>query len=732
MRYIRYGSAVLVLLFLLCGLAIALWPEPAPRALVSSEGWLTTDQIGRVDVGSLPETIRQTHRSLQSTAFRTWTPESGARRGEVVSPGFQISPVMAVTIAGSTATADGGASVSIVCDSHTQSLPVFRGNVNTHFTEAIFEVDEGWCPGEARLQLRSREPGVNVGVGTVAEVSRITLWKRSAIGLFPFLVLAFVVLGALSIVGVLVARAARLTIPAAFAGLTTIGVAGLATFLAYTLGPSWDYGSALAILLVLLLGGIAVALPRALRQAVIDLSPAGAVWLLSATAFFFLSTLAYNGLGHWEPNYRFSPAHWSSDNELPWMFAETLRHNWNTEGVLGPWSFSDRPPLMTGALLLTADLFDLLQTGNDGNWLRGPAHNTSSILINTLWAPVFFTAAKHLFKLDTRVAALATLITAIIPFFVFNSIYGWPKLFGAAFAGVAIWSAIDRRSSIPISDRAVAFGLASALSILSHASNAIFLLPLALYFLPSLLRAPKALIGGVLAGLVMLAPWIAYQHFILPSNDPLLKYALTGDFGFAEPARTTLESARAFYAQLSLESWLQTKAAMAAQLFWPASTPLSQPPIHTLFGMHGVDALRQWDFYFLSAGNALLLAAAIVSAFKGRRDDNPIGALLCVTGSSYLLILLVFFHPLILHHAPYGALIALALAGFGGLAAYAPGWLRGIGLLAGIYGGVVWGLSPLRSALSIDLIAALGLAFCLGAALCSTLSDSRSTSSVEG
>jgi hypothetical protein len=622
--------------------------------------------------------------------------------------------------------------VSLMCDAHTQSLPIFRGNVNTQFTEAIFAVNERWCPGEARLQLRSREPGVNVGVGTVAEVSPITLWKRSAVGMLPFLVLAFVVFGAISIVGVLVARVARSTIPPPFAGIIAIGVAAMATFLAYALGPSWDYGFALVVLIALILGGAATVAPTALRQATADLSPAGAVWFLSAAGFFFLSTLAYNGLGHWEPNYRFSPAYWSSDNELPWLFAEALRHDWDMAGILGPWSFSDRPPLMSGALLINADLFDFLQTGNDGHWLRGPAHNSSSILISSLWAPIFFTAAKHLFKLENKKAALATLIAAIIPFFLFNSIYGWPKIFGAAFAGVAIWSVMDRRGSVPIVDRALAFGLASALSILSHASNAIFLLPLALYFLPSLLRAPKALIVGVLAGFVMLAPWIAYQHFILPSNDPLLKYALTGDFGFAEPARTAIESARAFYAQLSLESWLQTKAAMAAQLFWPASTPLSQPPIHPLFGIHGVDALRQWDFYFLSAGNALLLVAAIVSAFKGGRDGNPIGALLCVTGSSYLLIVLVFFHPLILHHAPYGALMALSIAGFGGLAAYAPGWLRGMGILASIYGGVVWGLSPLRTALSIDLIAALGLAFCLGAALCSTMPNPRGTSTIEG
>jgi len=37
----------------------------------------------------------------------------------------------------------------------------------------------------------------------------------------------------------------------------------------------------------------------------------------------------------------------------------------------------------------------------------------------------------------------------------------------------------------------------------------------------------------------MLLVWMLYQRGVLPSHDPVTKFALTGDFGFATPRRAS-------------------------------------------------------------------------------------------------------------------------------------------------------------------------------------------------
>ena len=271
------------------------------------------------------------------------------------------------------------------------------------------------------MHLESREPGVNVGIGTISEISELSAWKRSALGLLPYLGAALLVFALTGLLGATFARLLRIGIPAPLSATCAIGLAAMLVFFAYAVGPEFDYGAAFVALLILATGGAMFAMRDALRDTARELAPAAGVWVLGALAYFFLSGMAYNGLGHWEPAFRFSPAVWSSDNELPWAFAEGLRNDANLAQLFGGnWLPTDRPPLMAGMHLMLGDLFTLLQSSNDGAWLRGSTYNTAAIAASTLWLPVFFALLVTLFKLDTRRALQATLIAACVPFFVFN------------------------------------------------------------------------------------------------------------------------------------------------------------------------------------------------------------------------------------------------------------------------------------------------------------------------
>ena len=83
------------------------------------------------------------------------------------------------------------------CEDSGERLEIFRGDVTNNLTEAIVEPGPAWCRGQARLHLESSERYYNVGIGAVSEVSYVSALKRSALGLFPYLVGVFGAVAAL-------------------------------------------------------------------------------------------------------------------------------------------------------------------------------------------------------------------------------------------------------------------------------------------------------------------------------------------------------------------------------------------------------------------------------------------------------------------------------------------------------------------------------------------------------
>lgn len=719
---LRAAAAVALAALLAAGLCVAAFPEPPARPLTGPGGWALRGGGERLGLQAYPRQYLHLRRSVAASpgAFlhRSWSPD-GVREVSLVSPPFRATPHLSIPINGATRTWTGRNRAYLTCSTHPRTLPIFTGSVNVNLAEALVDVPRGWCDGDVRAVLEAGDLGVNVGVGTVFAVSALSAWKSSFVGLLPYLALAMTAIAAFGLAGAAAARRRVPAAPAPVAAAIAIGLASLAAFLVGAIAR------APAVVTVVALAALA-ALWRAagrqrVREAAAELAPYGKAWAAACLGYFALLAAGRNGLGHWESHYRFWPAAWSSDAELPWMFAEALRTRMRLADVLSGWRITDRPPLLTGGHLLVADLFDLLQLGNDGRYLRGLAYDAGAIAFNALWVPAVLFVLVAVLRQPRARALLVVATVAVLPFSIFNTTFGWAKAFGAAFgvlaAAVAV-QAVRERATDPgaLPTRAALFGTLGALSLLCHGSGAFLLLPVGAWLLVrALARRPAALAAGVIPGAALVASWAIYQRIALPSAGPLTKYALTGDFGFGSP-RSLLEMVVERYRGLTLGGWLDIKGRMLLQPLIEIDQPFAQMHLSDDHGADLLGALRAWDFCLVSAGNvAILLGGALALVLSRRRaaraeaagfDAGAARTLLAFAGVTWLVLALVFLAPIVLITWPYAAVFVAAAAGLGWLAEASPAAFAALAGASALYSAVVWVVGGLRAARDVDPVAA--------------------------
>lgn len=725
----RRFIGVATLLALAASFLITVWPEPASVALTPERGWGVDGHAGRFRLDQFPEVSRHVRRSAvaapEGLMFRSWTPEHNVQAIGVVSPPFRAPTHLMIPVTGATRTPSGKNSAFLSCSTHAQRRPVFLGSASVQLVEAVVELPSNWCQGQTRLHLVGLDEGFNVGVGAAFKVSALSALKRSFFGLFPFLTVTMLVVGVIGWVGAAAARRLEPLIDPPAAAAAALGLTSLIAFYAYALVPNaWSWSLPL-VLAALLLALSAFAGRRNLVISGIRLRPYLVAWTCAALAYFALANAASNGLGHWDPNYRFWPARWSSDNELPWTFAEALRLDQPLKGLFGgAWEPTDRPPLMVGAYLLVADLFAWLQSGNDGTHLRGLAYNAAAIALGALWLPAAMYMLHRVFRLSEQSVATILALVAILPFSIFNTIYGWPKAFGAAFALVATSVAIMAvRSANPTEVRRLiaSFGLFSALSMLSHGSSVAFLGPLGFWLAFKRIRTHMpALVGGAALAAVVYATWPSFQRATLSTHDPVTRYALTGDPGFSQPSQGLFAAVADRYSLLSLSEWLGMKGRMLLQPVWPGSADLAPFGLRSDWGEDATGFLRAWDSMFLSAGNVLIVVAAILAiAYRfgwlrhwsnaevsGEGLLRTSALLIGLSAGSWLLIAGVFMVPLILHVWPYAAIFVAAGAGLASLLTTNPALFSVLASAQWLYLLLVWFVMPLREAAFVSLPAA--------------------------
>jgi hypothetical protein len=316
------------------------------------------------------------------------------------------------------------------------------------------------------------------------------------------------------------------------------------------------------------------------------------------------------------------------DNAIPNMFAAKLFDKLNGIYLLGDWHASDRPPLQTGFILFERSLLGSVVASTNPPMLAALAVGIG-LAVQLLWIPALYSCLRAL-RLSTTGCLVGIAGAAAMPVVFLHSLYSWPKLLSAALmiaaVSICVQMILDRELS------AAKFsigGAAASLSLLAHGAAA-FALPIFAGLAVVLLvrtrdrhepasRRIVTVIWGVLTSVCLYLPWVAYQKFVDPPGDRLLKWHLAGMIPPNEQV-SFFQALSTQYSALTPAQWasnrLQNLDAVSG-----ASTLVQALSTKSL----SVETLKALDFYSLlpSLIIPLLLCLLIVVIAIARRTDSP-------------------------------------------------------------------------------------------------------------
>lgn len=428
------------------------------------------------------------------------------------------------------------------------------------------------------------------------------------------------------------------------------GVAAFVEFWAWVASPTLGRVVAVALLVATVVV-VAAVRPTVLLDDPELRTPFG----LCLLVVFAYAGLAYSqgGIGglHWasgapvgNTTIAMSYRYWlAPDNTLPLLFAQRVAHHGAlTVPLLADWHTSDRPPLQTGFTLM---LYPLFGHKNFGYELLGT-------LLQALWVPALWILLRSRGVGAARVFVVVLVTAATGAVFV-NTVYVWPKMLAAAFMLAALAVVLEADSLILVA-------VLAALALLSHGGIAFSLLALVLLVArlrPSAIRAGLALAAGV--GIYL--PWIAYQHFVDPPGNRLLKWQLAG---VVAPDRNSfLHDLVHQYLQNPVHPFLLNKLTNVENLFWTHPSWTGYP---TWSGFFGRARLAGISSIVLALGPLVLalLACTTVSVRRHLRPVRPL--LLFVVVSLVSWVILEFGNAwafTAIHQGSYAVLVLMVALG---------------------------------------------------------------------
>jgi len=339
-------------------------------------------------------------------------------------------------------------------------------------------------------------------------------------------------------------------------GLAVSGISALIAFFAYfashVVGVGFSYALPIGSVLVAVWAGRG--LGRRVRWR--ELATPVLLWGL---ATFFVLYLGFLHGGTTKPlqpvvvsNTRFFSPAAPVDNYLPLYFSNWLYSHAHTAAPppIGDWRSSDRPPLQMGYVLMqrpfvwdsTSLQYQVLGVVLQQLWVVG------------LWALLL--AARVRPRTRTLIV-VAVLLSGVV---IENGFYVWPKLIAVGF--VLASAALLLSDRWPGTRRSLGTGalVASlwALALLCHTSSAFAIVPLGMLAL--LRRRPTwQWVGVVIAvGIVLLAPWSAYQRYFDPPGNRIVKWNVAGVVPIDQ--RSVGQALYDSYRQIGWSGWLENKA----------------------------------------------------------------------------------------------------------------------------------------------------------------------------
>jgi hypothetical protein len=421
------------------------------------------------------------------------------------------------------------------------------------------------------------------------------------------------------------------------------------------------------------------------------------------------------------------------DNRLQHLFADLLWNDESTTAMLGDWNGSDRPPLMSGVLLLIRPLGLFLGVPTDADVLH-PANMqlafALSVVSQLLWVPAAQCLLRCL-RFSSGTTALTIVFCAVTPVVFHNTTYTWPKLMAAAFAVAALALLADVVLGASPA-RAAPFVAAVALTVfafLSHGAVA-FTAPLFLVLgIASLRRLPRrrrfaavVLAGG--AAVVAYLPWAAYGAIADPTTNRLLKWHLGGRM---EPTDRSLT-------QVLVDAYTKTPVSDLLHHRWTNLRLILDPQLAGRWSNDPgwVARVREQDFF--ATGLALGLGALFLVGFLARtfvrvRDGqrpDPADRLRVVIVLASLLCILVWALLMFqeegaaVHQGSYAWVLVLLAVPFASISCRSPALGVGAIAMSVLYAQLVY-LTPttaLAGRLShVALMTLLGGALVSGAAV---------------
>jgi hypothetical protein len=561
---IRWGprlcalSALLWLGALVTGLIVLFVPEPTKHPLVPAANWQLDGVISeafRPQDGDVSRSIKD---DPDSRFFSVLDPASAPTTGVIRSRPFVAPAYIAIPYAGYPDEHD--VDLSLECLGSGRRIRVAHGNAHEVWVERTIRLG-GWCRTLVRIVASSSSKRYWIAVGTPFASSRLAWLKESVFVHVVVHSLAWsLLLGPGFVVGALLrSRASPMVLILITSVVPALGYAQF--FLSY-----YTPSVAQAVVVIVWVGAVAgtVVFLRDVVRASISrgvVLPVAAAFLVS----WFAVGLLYAGdvgAGSFDATYRFDPAIWSTDNQLPQIVAEAVYQRRSLSRLLGAWHVSDRPPLMSGVFLLARPIWRPLLARGDNVRLLYLFYQVTGVVESCLWVvPIWILLASAGFGCGPRLWVV--ILMASLGPVLFNSTYIWPKMLAGwltlagclllARAGVGAW-----RDSVT----AGYGGVLTGLGLMAH-SGVVFGLPFGALAALSHRRAhivQRAMAFGVATAVVVL-PWIAWQRVEDPPGNALTKFAFAGTYGFDQPDTGLVETVRAAYANVSLRQWLGSRAA---------------------------------------------------------------------------------------------------------------------------------------------------------------------------
>jgi hypothetical protein len=241
-----------------------------------------------------------------------------------------------------------------------------------------------------------------------------------------------------------------------------------------------------------------------------------------------------------------------SDNGIPIFFAEWYFHHGHQTPIPefpGEWLSSDRPPLQVGYVLSQMPFYRALP---------GQHYEAIGVALQQLWI-IGLWALLEAARVSRVTKGLAMITVLVSDVAMLNGFFIWPKMLPAALLlAVAalvltpLWGEV-RKQKWGAALVAALVGLA----MMGHGGSVFAVIPLVIVGAWRGVPSWRWLGVGVLVGLCFMAPWSAYQKYVDPPGNRLLKYMLAGEPEVSE--KGTGEAIIDNYKRVGLEGALHEK-----------------------------------------------------------------------------------------------------------------------------------------------------------------------------